>query len=93
MNHVDIKDIESLFYWVGWTVLFAVSKVFGFFGMVTGIIVQVEMPVHTIKYLPQLSEAMPAFIIAGGCALISAIINKLFGLFWSKLFSKKPVKD
>lgn len=92
MHHIDGNEIDRIFYWFVWTVFLIGSKVAGFFGIVSTGISEVSMPVHTIKYLPQLSEAMPAFIIAGGCAFISAIISKIVGVLWNRLFTKTPVK-
>ncbi len=81
------NNVDSIFYWTILGVTATIGKISGVFAMVTNALPEVTLPVHEVKYLPQLEDALPAFIIAGGCALISAIINKLFGLLWSKLLT------
>jgi hypothetical protein len=79
------NNVDSMFYWLILGITATIGKISGIFAIVTKAIPTVTLPVHEVRYLPQLEDALPAFIIAGGCALISALINKLFGLLWQKV--------
>jgi len=83
------NEVDNLFYWLILGITATLGKVTGVFAVIIAALPDIAMPVHQVKYLPQLEDALPAFIIAGGCAFISAIINKLVGMAFNKFKTSK----
>jgi hypothetical protein len=88
MNQFD-HGVDNFLYWIIWGSMLIFSKVAGFFSFAVAVMPEIELPAHEIKYLPELPEIMPALIIAGACAFVSAIIKILVDLAWRKFSSKK----
>jgi hypothetical protein len=86
MQDFDHTQIGKISYWFIWVTTMLGCKVVGFFDYIN-----IELPVHDIKNLPQLNELIPALIIASACAVVSAIMRRLIGMLLNKIkfFKKK----
>jgi hypothetical protein len=90
MHHPDFDNdqaqLNPFLYWATWISLFLGSKAIGFFGFVAN---EIVVPKHEIRYLPQLEELLPAVIVAGCCAIVSALLGKTVNMIWNKFSPKK----
>jgi hypothetical protein len=89
MQDFDHTQIGKIYYWFTWISTMLCCKFAGFFESVSDIF-SIELPIHEIKYLPQLAEVLPALIIAAACAVVSVIVRRLTGMVLNKFkfFSK-----
>jgi hypothetical protein len=81
------KDFLSVIFWFTWTIEMLTSKAIGLFEGIASWI-PTEIIKHNIKYLPQLSEAIPALILTVICAILSALVRRLFDIVWTKYSTK-----
>jgi hypothetical protein len=81
------NDFLSLIYWAVWLASFLASKALGFFATIAELIPD-EIKNYSIKYLPPLSETIPALILTILCAILSAIVRKLVDVIWVKYIAK-----
>jgi H+/Cl- antiporter ClcA len=98
MSYFDPNDSpdtsnNTFLYWIFWIVTFMGSHASGLGRVIAGAMPDVTVPVHDVKYLPQLHELIPALILALACGLVSFIANKIFNIVYNKLFSKKHAKN
>lgn len=84
------SDFLSIIYWTFWFSSFMATKALGLFGVIAQVI-PTDLPVHTIKYLPQLHEAIPALILTIVCAILSALVRRGVDRFFIYL-KRKPTK-
>jgi hypothetical protein len=78
--------LPAPFFWIVWLGTFLTTiaaKANKFILDITPI--EVIIPEHDIWYLPKTKEAIPAMILAIGCAILSWMIKKLFDHLWRKV--------
>jgi len=66
--------LSNPLYWFVWLVSFAISHAHGIVKYVAEIIPkELDIPIHEVRYLPELRDLIPAVITACVCGLVSAI--------------------
>lgn len=90
MAHLSPNE-SSISYYITWAFLWALSKATGLWTFVDESLPQIakmNLPIHEIKYLPELNEVIAPMIISLVCCFIAFLANKLFNFVWEKLFNK-----
>lgn len=88
--HPDSNPIMQAVYWISWVTMFVYSKAVGFVDRIGESLPDITIPEHNIHYIPELSELIPAMILAALCAIVSFITSKTIAWLWGKVFPTKP---